>query len=106
MFAAFFSYVFNGETLSGVGCVGAVLIIFSIVVGELKLPPPPDWLPPLLRALWERARQAQLEGAEQAASTPAAEAAEPALAPVNGTTKPEDVELSERVSLLSSVDNA
>ena len=110
MFAAFFSYVFNGETLSGVACVGAVLIIFSIIVGELKLPPAPEWLPPRARALWERAREAQqLEGAEQAASPPPAEGAEPAVnaAPVNGTAKPqENIELSERVSLLSSVDNA
>ena len=108
MFAAFFSYVFNGETLSGVGCVGAVLIIFSIVVGELKLPPAPEWLPQPARALWERARQAQLEGTEQAASAPPTEAAEPAAAAAlpNGMAKPEDIELSERVSLLSSVDNA
>ena len=101
--------MFNGETLSGVACVGAVLIIFSIIVGELKLPPAPEWLPPRARALWERAREAQqLEGAEQAASPPPVEAAEPAAAaPVNGTAKPqENIELSERVSLLSSVDNA
>ena len=100
--------MFNGETLSGVGCVGAVLIIFSIIVGELKLPPAPEWLPPPARALWERARQAQLEGAEQAASAPSTEAAEPAVeaASAKGTAKPEDIELSERVSLLSSVDNA
>ena len=108
MFAAFFSYVFNGETLSGLACVGAVLIIFSIVVGELKLPPAPEWLPPRARALWDRARQAQLAGGEQAASPPPADAAEPAAAaaPANGAAKAEDIELSERVSLLSSVDNA
>ena len=99
MFAAFFSYVVNGEVLSGVGCVGAVLIILSVVVGEAKLPPAPDWLPPRARALWERARQAQLEGAEPAAAPPAEVPAAP-----GAEAKPEDIELSERVSLLSSVD--
>jgi hypothetical protein len=100
MFAAFFSYVVNGEVLSGVGCVGAVLIILSVVVGEAKLPPAPDWLPPRARALWERARQAQLEGAEPAAAPPA----EVPAAPGAKAAKPEDIEMSERVSLLSSVD--
>ena len=105
MFAAFFSYVFNGEVLSGVGCVGAVLIVLSIVVGETKLPPAPEWLPPRARALWDRARQAQLEGAEpHAAAPPADEAHGEATAAV--PAKPEDIELSERVSLLSSVDAA
>ena len=105
MFAAFFSYVFNGEVLTGVGCVGAVLIIVSIVVGELKLPPAPAWLPPPARALWERARQAQMQGDAHAAAPPA-DVADEGAAAAPGPAKPEDIELSERVSLLSAVDRA
>ena len=108
MFAAFFSYLVNGEVLGGVGCVGAVLIILSVVVGEAKLPPPPGWLPPPARALWERARQAQQEGAEPTGAAPhaAAPPSEAQGAVAAPEAKPEDVELSERISLLSSVDNA
>ena len=105
MFAAILSYVFNGEVLSGVGCFGAVLIILSIIVGEIKLPPAPEWLPAPARALWERARQAQLAGAEPPADAPPAELVDQPPA-AGAAAKPEDIELSERVSLLSSVDNA
>ena len=113
MFAAFFSYLVNGEVLGGVGCVGAVLIILSVVVGETKLPPAPAWLPEPARALWERARQAQLDGAAehaaaepQAAASPSEASAAAAGAAPPADAKAEDIELSERVALLASVDNA
>ena len=112
MFAAFFSYLVNGEVLGGVGCVGAVLIILSVVVGETKLPPAPGWLPAPVRVLWERARQAQLDGAaehaaaEQQATASPSEASAAAAAAPPADAKAEDIELSERVALLASVDNA
>lgn len=56
LFAAVFSFLVFGERLGGVALVGASIIILSIVLGEVRLPPlpPPSWLPAGAHATWVR----------------------------------------------------
>ena len=98
MFAAFFSFAVNGELLSPLSFLGALLIVSSIVLGEIcvQLPEAPAWLPAWVRPHWERMR------AEQLAAAAAKEGgATEAGAPCDGHKPPENIELSERVGLLA-----
>ena len=98
MFAAIFSWLVYGEVLTGLALLGAFMILLSMVMGEMRLPPlppPPGWLPPPARALWVRTRDAQLSAAAAAAAAAGA-------APAEGEPTARDVELSEHASLLGA----
>ena len=77
MFAALTSFAVYGERLSALNCLGGLLIVASILVGELRvLPPPPPWLPAWLLPRWARARDAQLADAAAAVARDEAAAVE------------------------------
>lgn len=96
LFAAITAFLVNGDRMTGLNCLGGLLIVASICVGELRvtLPPPPRWLPAALLPQWERTRAAQ---AEQAAAKAAEEAAGNVEAPGEGAGGAKGVELAERV---------
>lgn len=95
------SYWVYGERMSGVNWTGAMLIVLSICLGELRvLPPPPPWVPEPLRVRWERAREAQLAAAAAGAVVPEEEGGHellPAEQPLGA-----QLQLEERVGLLAA----